>query len=52
MVDLDVHELLTNMQYLIESRATQHNFLAVMNSVKDMMKVPVQNLEAKRKSPV
>ncbi len=27
IVDLDVHELLTNLQYLIESRATQHNFL-------------------------
>ena len=47
IVDLDVHELLTNLQYLIESIATQHNFLSVMNAVKGVMKTPTQNLEAK-----
>ena len=52
IVDLDVHEVLTNLQFLIESRATQHNFLSVMNSVKVVMKIPLRTSRRRRQSPI
>ena len=42
MVDVDVHELLTNLQCLVETKPTKHNFMALMNSVKSIMDISIQ----------
>ena len=47
MVDVDVHELLTSLQCLAESKPTKHNFMSLMNSVKSIMKIPLRGPEPK-----
>ena len=38
--ELDVHDLLLNMQTLVENRAQQHSFMAVLHSVEKLMAIP------------
>ena len=42
MVDVDVHELLTSLQCLVETKPTKPNFMALMNSVKSIMAISIQ----------
>ena len=47
MVDVDVHELLSSLQCLAETKPTKHNFLALMNSVKSIMDIEIEGSDAK-----